>query len=171
MGKRASVLDGPKMGYGPSNQQRGGVPLSTVILAGVCLVLAALLALSIAGRHQAATSDAGGTPAASPSPTEAPPAGATDAVTTFVAAWSMTPAERDNALASVTQPGVPETVPSATAAALAKAQPTEPATYSRVTSQILRADQPLSDGSTLQLQLVFDQAAIYGWLISSVQAS
>ena len=172
MGKQTSVLDGPRMGYGPGQPsgRGGGVPLSTVILAIVCVVLAALLALSIAGRHAATV--AGSAPASgSPSPagTDAPPAGAADAVTTFVAAWALPPADRDNSLASVTVTGVPATVDDATAAKLAKTRPASGAGYTRLTDRSLHVDQPLADGSTLQLELIFDQAAIYGWLVSSVE--
>lgn len=171
MGKQSSVLDGPRMGYGPVQQQRrGGVPLSTVILAIVCVILAALLALSIAGRNQATTTTmSAATATPSPSGTDTPPAGAADAVTTFVSAWSLPEADRDNMLASVTVTGVPATVTDPTAAKLAKASPSGEVSYTRVNDRTIRADQPFADGSTLHLQLVFDQAAIYGWLVSSVQ--
>jgi hypothetical protein len=172
MGKQTSVLDGPRMGYGPGQQQsRGGVPLSTVILAIVCVVLAGLLALSIAGRHQAATVAGTSTASGSPSPTstEAPPPGATDAVTTFFAAWALPPADRDNSLASVTVTGVPDAIDDATAVKLAKTKAVGDPAYTRLADRSLRADQRLADGSTVQLQMVFDQAAIYGWLVSSVQ--
>ena len=171
MSRQSSVLDGPAMGYGPGQQQRrGGVPLSTVILAIVCVILALLLALSIAGRRQSTISTSTSTSASpSPSGTDTPPGGAADAVSTFVAAWSLPVADRDNALASVTVDGVPETVTDASAAKLAKAQPQGSVAYTRVNDRTIRADQALSDGSTLQLQLVFDQAAVYGWLVSSVQ--
>jgi hypothetical protein len=171
MGKQTSVLDGPRMGYGPGQQQsRGGVPLSTVILAIVCVVLAGLLALSIAGRQQS-TGVGGSSASGSPSPTstEAPPPGATDAVTTFFAAWALPPADRDNSLASVTVTGVPDAIDDATAVKLAKTKAVGDPAYTRLADRSLRADQRLADGSTVQLQMVFDQAAIYGWLVSSVQ--
>jgi hypothetical protein len=171
MGKQTSVLDGPRMGYGPGQQQsRGGVPLSTVILAIVCVVLAGLLALSIAGRQQSggvAGSSASGSP--SPAGTDAPPPGAADAVATFLAAWALPPADRDNSLASVTVTGVPDTIDDATAAKLAKTKAAGDPAYTRLTDRSLSVDQRLADGSTVQLQMVFDQAAIYGWLVSSVQ--
>ena len=173
MAKHTSVLDGPRMGYGPGQPQGrgGGVPLSTVILAIVCVVLAGLLALSIAGRHQAATVAGTSTASGSPSPaaTDAPPPGAADAVATFMAAWALPPADRDNSLASVTVTGVPDTIDDATAAKLAKTRQAGDAAYTRLTDRSLHVDQQLSDGSTVQLQLIFDQAAIYGWLVSSVQ--
>ena len=43
------------------------------------------------------------------------------------------------------------------------------AAYTKADDQQYAADQPLTNGTTLRLQLVFDQAAIYGWLVSSVQ--
>ena len=171
MGKQTSVLDGPRMGYGPGPQQnRSGVPLSTVILGIVCVVLAGLLALSLVGRQQSANV-AGSASSASPSPsgTDAPPTGATDAVATFVNAWALPPAERDNSLASVTVTDVPETVDDATAAKLAKTKQLGDPAYTRLSDQTYRADQQLADGTTLHLQLIFDQAAVYGWLVSSVQ--
>ena len=65
--------------------------------------------------------------------------------------------------------GVPGTVDDATAAKLAKAQAAGDPVYTRLTDRSLSADQRLADGSTVQLLLIFDQAAIYGWLVSSVQ--
>lgn len=171
MSRRSSVLDGPGMGYGPGPQQRrGGVPLSTVVLGIVCVVLALLLALSLAGRRQS-TNAASAPTSASPSPsgTDTPPGGAADAVATFVAAWSLPVADRDNTLASVTVDGVTAKIPGASAAKLATAKPQGPVAYTRVNDRTIRADQALSDGSMLQLELVFDQAAVYGWLVSSVQ--
>lgn len=168
--RQSTVLDGPQMGYGPSPRpRREGVPLSTVILAFVCVLLAGLLALSLAGRHQAG-SRAGSTSSASPSPTgEVPPTGAADTVATFVSAWSLPASERDNTLAAITMTGVPAAIPESTAAQLAKTQASAPASYTRIDSHTVTASQPLTDGSTLQLHLVFDQAAVYGWLISAVQ--
>ena len=43
--------------------------------------------------------------------------------------------------------------------------------YTRVDDQQYAAEQPLTNGSTLRLQLVFDQAAIYGWLVVLCPAS
>ena len=172
MSRKSSVLDGPGMGYGPAQHQRQrGVPLSTVILAGVCVILALLLALSLAGRRQAAVTSAAAPATAVPSPsgTDIPPGGASDTVSTFIAAWSLPTAERANALASVTVDGVSKTVSEAAAAKLATSQPQGAAAYTRVNDRTIRADQALTSGSRLQLQLVFDQAAVYGWLVTSVQ--
>ena len=63
----------------------------------------------------------------------------------------------------------PDTIDDATAAKLAKAQAAGDPAYTRLTDRSLSVDQRLADGSTVQLQMVFDQAAIYGWLVSSVQ--
>jgi hypothetical protein len=157
------------MGYGPPTRQRpDGVPLTTVVLAIVCLVLAGLLALGLAGRHQASSSSTASA-SASPSGTDVPPAGAADAVAVFVGAWSLPAGDRDNALASVTATGVPAAVPEATAAQLAKTRPSEPAGYTRIDPRTVIVSQPLADGSTLELRLVFDPAASYGWLVSAVQ--
>lgn len=168
MAKHASVLDGPQMGYGVGPPSRPGMSVSALILAIVCVTLAGLLALSLAGRHQAAVR-AAASPSPSVSGTDVPPAGAPDAVAAFVGAWAQAPADRDNTLASVTVTGVAATVPSATAKTLATTQTSGAAAYTRIDDQHYTADQPLTDGSTLRLQLVFDQAAVYGWLVSSVQ--
>jgi len=169
MGKHTSVLDGPQMGYGVGSPPRAaGVSLSTLILTVVCVVLAGLLALTLAGRHQAAVR-AAASPSPSASGTDVPPAGAPDAVAAFVGAWALEPADRDNVLASVTVTGVAQTVAPATAKALAAAHPSRPAGFTRIDDQRYAAEQPLTDGSTLQLELVFDQAAVYGWLVSTVQ--
>lgn len=173
MGKQTTILDGPQMGYGPAPRRQGGVPLSTVILAIVCVVLAGLLALSIAGRHQASSQasnpSTGGS--VSPSPNvEEPPRGVTDTVSIFLSAWSLPPDARDDALAGITlTDGLPTAEDKATAAKLAKTPASGAAVYTKINDKTVRAEQPLVDGSTLQLQLVFDSAAIYGWLISSVQ--
>ena len=83
--------------------------LPTLILAIVCVTLAGLLALSLAGRHQAAVR-AAASPSPSASGTDVPPAGAPDAVAAFIGAWAQAPADRDNVLASVTVTGVAATV-------------------------------------------------------------
>ncbi|MDN5804083.1 MAG: hypothetical protein L0H26_05775 [Microlunatus sp.] len=172
MAKQSTVLDGPHMGYGPVQQQhKRGVPLSTVILGIVCVLLAGTLALSIAGRHQSSTT--GPAPAttgtATPSGAAAAPPGAVEAATTFTRAWSLPPAERDDTLAAVTVTGLPNNIPSATTAKLTKLTPTGQPATTRVSDTTVQAEQLLSDGSTVRLQLVFEQAAIYGWLVSSVQ--
>lgn len=167
MRKHASVLDGPQMGYGVGPPTRRGMSVPALILAIVCVTLAGLLTLSLAGRHQAAVRAA-----ASPSPsaygTDAPPAGAPDAVAAFIGAWAQAPADRDNVLASVTVTGLAATVAPATAKTLETTQASGAAMYTKVDDQQYAAEQPLTNGSTLRLQLVFDQAAIYGWLVSSV---
>jgi hypothetical protein len=158
------------MGYGTGSPQRAaGVSLSTLILAVVCVALAALLALTLAGRHQAAVR-AAASPSPSASGTAVPPAGAPDAVAAFVGAWALAPADRDDVLASVTVTGVAETVAPATARAWATTHPSGAAAFARVDDQQYTADQPLTNGSAMRLHLVFDQAAVYGWLVSSVQS-
>lgn len=168
MGKHTSVLDGPQMGYGIGPPSRPGLPPSALILAIVCITLAGLLALSLAGRHQAAVR-AAASPSPSASGTDVPPAGAPDAVAAFIGAWAQEPADRDNVLASVTVTGMAATVEPATAKTLTTSQASGAAAYTRIDDQQYAADQPLTDGSTLRLRLVFDQAAVYGWLVSSVQ--
>ena len=168
MGKHASVLDGPQMGYGVGPPSRPGMSLPALILALVCLTLAGLLALSLAGRHQAAIR-AAASPSPSASGNDVPPAGAPDAVAAFIGAWAQAPADRDNVLASVTVTGVAATVAPSTAEMLATTNASGVAAYTKIDDQHYTADQPLTNGSTLRLQLVFDQAAVYGWLVSSVQ--
>ena len=171
MARQTTLLDGPRMGYGPGPQQRrGAVPLSTVILGIVCLLLAGVLALSIAGRHQPSPAASTGTASQSADPTGdvSVPAGVVDTVAAFMSAWALAPAERDNKLAAVNTTGLGRTVNAATSATLAKGSTGDPV-ITRVDDQTIHAAQTLTDGSTVQLQLVFDQAAVYGWLVSSVQ--
>lgn len=169
MGKHASVLDGPQMGYGVGPPSRPGMSLSGLILAVVCVTLAGLLVLSLAGRHQAAMRAAAASPSPSASGNDVPPAGAPDAVAAFIGAWAQAPADRDNVLASVAVTGVAATVQPATAKTLATTQASGVAAYTKIDDQHYTADQSLTNGATLRLQLVFDQAAVYGWLVSSVQ--
>ena len=148
------------------------MPLSTVILAIVCVVLAGLLALSIAGRHQAAS---GGR---------------------YLNGLRVAQSVRHRRTAArCRRRGRHVRRCLGAAAGRSRQQPglghrdgcaghdrrrhrgetrQGPAgrrcpAYTRLTDRSLHVDQQLADGSTVQLQLVFDQAAIYGWLVSSVQ--
>ena len=202
---RSHPLDGPGMGYGPAaGADRRGTPVVTVVLALVCLLLAAALTVLLlrptgqtaapapvvtvtttaAAPTPSAGSSASGSPSvAGPITATAPPTpGGTDATqradepegvresaAAFLRGWlepkktvrvkllqvSATDSLLDR-LADVDPAKIPDTEPKG------KLVVPSASDYAAV------ADQKMSDGSTVRLELVYEPASRYGWLVDSV---
>ena len=168
MSRRSSVLDGARLGYGPTLQQpRGRGPVRTIILGVICLLLVGALALSVSGRHQSSRDGTPTTTGSAGFSIETTPAGVAATTSRFLYAWTLNAADRDNALASVTLTGTK--IDAQAAAALSQHRPVGDPVLTAVDDRTEHAAQTLTGGFTVQLQLLPDQAALYGWLISSVQ--
>ena len=189
-------LDGPGMGYGPpSAVVRRGVPRSTVVLALLCVLLAVALAVVLlqrtpptAGEAAAPTptptpvltpSAASPTPTASPAPQTTPgtdaseradePAGVRDAATVFLQAWQEPSAEiRVPMLREVATDSLTEQLTDVDPAKISKAKLVGDLVISQASDYAANADQRLARKSTVRMQLVYDPASRYGWLVDSI---
>jgi hypothetical protein len=191
---RGNSLDGPGMGYGPpSAASRSGVPRSTVVLAVVCLLLAVSLAVVLlqrtqptAGRAPAPTS-APTPPTASPTPTASStpgtpttsgtdageragePAGVRRAATLFLRAWREPAADiRVPMLREVATESLTEQLTDVDPAKIVKAKPVGDMVVGQVSDYAASADQRLSNKTTVRMQLVYDPASRYGWLVDTI---
>lgn len=180
---RRDQLAGPGMGYGTSAPRgRGGVPLSTVVLALLCVVLAVALGLALAGR-QAGTAETSApaapvtvtvtptgsvspTPGGS-SPTAGEPSGARDTVATFLRAWrEKNPTVRKPLLQRVATAQL-ATQLSGPKGKTVQATPVGGPVITLTGDFTATARQRLSDKHTVTLQLVFDATAPYGWVVDA----
>jgi hypothetical protein len=190
-------LDGPGMGYGPAwPAARRGVPRSTVVLAVLCLLLAVALAVVLLQRPAPTAgptaaipsptpapsfSTASATPTASPSPgtettggTDAAeragePAGVREAATAFLKAWREPSAEvRVPVLREVATDSLTEQLTDVDPAKITKAKPVGDLVVSQASDFAANADQRLSDKTTVRMQLVYDPASRYGWLVDTI---
>ena len=186
-------LDGPGMGYGPPRaSDRRGVPLSTVVLAGVCLLLSVALAVVLLQRTPPTadpaaeptptptrSASASPTPTASPAPQTTPgtdaseradePAGVRDAATVFLQAWQEPSAEvRVPMLREVATDSLTEQLTDVDPAKISKAKLVGDLVVSQASDYAANADQRLAAKSTVRMQLVYDPASRYGWLVDSI---
>ena len=187
-------LDGPGMGYGPPRaSDRRGVPRSTVVLAVVCLLLSVALAVVLLPRTRP-TADPAAVPStptptqsasASPTPTASPaskttpgtdaseradePAGVREAATVFLQAWQEPSAEvRAAMMSEVATDSLTEQLTDVDPAKVSEAKPVGDMVISQASDYAANADQRLSDKSTVRMQLVYDPASRYGWLVDSI---
>ncbi|HLL63012.1 MAG TPA: hypothetical protein VK401_08180 [Propionibacteriaceae bacterium] len=198
---RSNPLDGPGMGYGPAaGFDRRGSPVVTVVLALVCLVLAATLAFVLlrptGGLTAAPVVTVTATPAASapsaapapstaarsatPSPSVTPsgtdateradePEGVRDAVAAFMRAWlEREPDVRIPLLQVSATESLTEKLSDVDPRKIPKAKPAGKPVISAASDYSAVADQKLSDKSTVRMELVYDPASRYGWLVDSV---
>jgi hypothetical protein len=193
MRKNTSPLDGPGMGYGPTlPNARRGVPRSTLVLAVVCLVLAVALAVVLVRRPAPTADPAATTPTptpttASPTPSVSPtpatpttpgtdateradePAGVRDAATQFLVAWQEPSADvRIPMMAEVATASLTEQLSDVDPAKIVTAKPVGEMVISQASDYAANADQRLSDKSTVRMQLVYDPASRYGWLVDTI---
>jgi hypothetical protein len=188
-------LDGPGMGYGPpSAAARGGVPRSTVVLAVLCLLLAVALAVVLLQRTGPTAGPAAAptptpTPAltSSPTPTVSPtpgtpitpgtdatervdePAGVRDAATIFLRAWREPQADvRVPMLRVVATDSLTEQLTDVDPAKIVKAKPVGDLVIDQASDYAAIADQRLSNKTTVRMQLVYDPASRYGWLVDTI---
>jgi hypothetical protein len=192
-GSARNPLDGPGMGYGPTwPAARRGVPRSTVVLAVVCLVLAVALAVVLLQRTSPTAGPVAATPTptpttASPTPTVSPtpatpttpgtdateradePAGVRDAATQFLAAWQEPSAEvRIPMMSEVATASLTEQLSDVDPAKIVKAKPVGDLVVLQASDYAASADQRLSDKTTVRMQLVYDPASRYGWLVDTI---
>lgn len=168
MSQRSSVLDGPRMGYGPVQHHPSRARTSSAMLGIICVLLAGALTLTVAGRHHSARAADAATPAVPSAAAETiAPAGVAETTSTFLNAWRLAPTDRDNTLAAVTVTGL--NIDPASITALMEQRPVNDPVVGGVEEGTVHAAQTLTGGFTVQLQLLPDKAAVYGWLISSVQ--
>jgi len=192
---RDSQLDGPGMGYGPNwPAARRGVPRSSIVLAVLCLLLAVALAVVLLQRTPptagptAATptptatsprSVASATPTVSPASPSTPgtdaseradePAGVRNAATMFLRAWREPSAEvRLPLLRVVATDSLTEQLTDVDPAKIVKARPVGKLVVSQASDYAASADQRLSDKTTVRMQLVYDPASRYGWLVDTI---
>ena len=202
---RSNPLDGPGMGYGPTaGSDRRGSSLVTVILALLCLVLAATLAFVLlrpAGRLTAApvvvtvTTTAGAptsapgsgapvspsvarstTPSSSPTPggTDATlradePEGVREAAATFLRGWlERKKAVRVKRLQTAAAGSLPARLAAVDPAKIPAAEPKGDLVVPSASDSAAVADQKMSDGTTVRMELVYEPASRYGWLVDSV---
>jgi hypothetical protein len=189
-----SDLDGPGMGYGPAQAAaRTGVPRSTVVLAVICLLLAAALVVVLLQRTAptagpAAASSATPTPSTtSPSPTVSPapgppstpgtdateragePAGVRKAATLFLRAWREPSADvRVPLLRVVATDSLTEQLTDVDPAKIVKAKPVGDLVVGEASDYAASADQRLSNHTTVRMQLIYDPASRYGWLVDTI---
>jgi hypothetical protein len=168
------------------------VPASTLVLLGICLLLAVLLTLSLTrGRSalqqvQASPNTTPATPAASPAPTPATsasadpsgsdadettvaPVAATETASRFVDAWlDPDPKTRTPALQQVAAPGLVEQLQDVDSAKLPKARPVGVPKPGLVSEGSASLQQAMTDSSVVSLELAADPDSRYGWLVYSV---
>jgi hypothetical protein len=190
-GRSPNSLDGPGMGYGPAGAAaRGRVPRSTVVLAVICLLLAVALAVVLLQRPAptAAPTPTPMPPTASPTPTTSPtpgtpttagtdateragePAGVRDAATQFLVAWQEPSAEvRIPMMSEVATDSLTEQLSDVDPAKIVKAKPVGDLVIDGASDYAAIADQRLSNKTTVRMQLVFDPASRYGWLVDTIE--
>jgi hypothetical protein len=203
-------LDGPGMGYGPTaGTGRGGNPVVTVVLAMVCLVLAATLAfvllrpsgqsaapvVTVTTTAAAPTTPAASTTAASkpaskppsatssarPSSTASTPAGSDasqrtdepegvrEAATTFLRGWLETdPGTRLAWLRVSTTDSLLDMLVDVDPAKIPDEKPVGVLVVPLATDYSAAADQKMSDGTTVRMELVYEPSSRYGWLVDAV---
>jgi hypothetical protein len=195
--KRGNPLDGPAMGYGPYPAARRGVPRSTVVLAMVCLLLGIALAVVLLQRTAPTAGPVAASPTPAPTPattsTRSPtpsvsatpsspitagtdaseradePAGVRDAATVFLRAWREPSDEvRVRLLREVATDSLTEQLTDVDPAKISKAKPVGDLVVSEASDYAANADQRLSDKSTVRMQLVYDPASRYGWLVDTI---
>ncbi|HEX8509351.1 MAG TPA: hypothetical protein VF635_07625 [Propionibacteriaceae bacterium] len=196
---RRTDLDGPALTYGgPTGapvRQRRGVPTSTWVLLGVCLLLAVLLVASIqrgrtameqfqtpsasppaasataaapASSPTAATPSASAAESSSPATVQVPPQ-ATQVAARFVTAWLEPEAKRRvPALQQVATPGLTEQLRNVDPGRIVKAEPVGPPRPGSVSDGSATLNQRLSNGTTITLDLAMDPGSAYGWLVYAV---
>jgi hypothetical protein len=179
------------MGYGPAGAAaRGRVPRSTVVLAVICLLLAVALAVVLLQRPAptAAPTPTPMPPTASPTPTTSPtpgtpttagtdateragePAGVRDAATQFLVAWQEPSAEvRIPMMSEVATDSLTEQLSDVDPAKIVKAKPVGDLVIDGASDYAAIADQRLSNKTTVRMQLVFDPASRYGWLVDTIE--
>ena len=198
MARNRTPLDGPGMGYGPPPAAaRRGMPRSTVVLAVICLLLAAALTVVLLQRTPptagpAATPTSTPTPgptssAISPTPTASPtpgpettpgtdateragePAGVRRAATLFLRAWQQPSAKvRVAILPEVATDSLTEQLSDVDPAKISKAKPVGDMVVGQASDYAATADQRLSNKTTVRMQLVYEPASRYGWLVDSI---
>ena len=185
------------MGYGPYPTARRGVPRSTVVLAVVCLLLTIALAVVLLQRTApsagpvaaaptptptpARTSTGSPTPSASATPSEQitagtdateradEPAGVRDAATVFLKAWREPSADvRVRLLREVATDSLTEQLTDVDPAKIVQARPVGDLVVTEASDYAVNADQRLSDKTRVRMQLVYDPASRYGWLVDSI---
>jgi hypothetical protein len=192
--KERNPLDGPGMGYGPAQAAgRTGVPRSTVVLAVICVLLAAALAVVLLQRTTPTAGPAAAqtptptpsatSPAPSPSPaTNTPtpagtdatersgePTGVRKAATLFLHAWREPEADvRVPMLRVVATDSLTEQLTDVDPAKIVKAKPVGKMVIVQASDYAATADQRLSDKRTVRMQLIYDPASRYGWLVDTI---
>lgn len=192
--RERNPLDGPGMGYGPAQAAgRTGVPRSTVVLAVICVLLAAALAFVLLQRTTptagpAAPQTPTATPSASsPTPSPSPatgtptpegtdateragePAGVRQAATLFLHAWREKSADvRVPLLRVVATDSLTEQLTDVDPAKIVKAKPAGKLVIVQSSDYAATADQRLSDKRTVRMQLIYDPASRYGWLVDTI---
>jgi hypothetical protein len=177
---RRHPLDGPGMGYGlPQRENAKGVTVPTLVLGLLCVLLALALALALAGRRDSAAASPAVTVTVTAAPataTAAPvspaQAAAVTTATTFVRAWrEPNVATRTALLHQVAAEPLAAQLVAVPAARIPKSTPVAGPVVTLGGETTATADQRLSDNTTMRMQLVFDSAAQYGWVVqTAVQA-
>ena len=208
---RSNPLDGPGMGYGPAaGADRRGSPVVTVVLALVCLLLAATLAfvllrptgqtaapvVTVTATVAATTPTPGGTPAPGATPAlggtdrgrhrprrrprrrrAAPtrplradePEGVREAATTFLRGWlEPKKAIRVPLLQVSATDSLLDRLADVDPAKLPDAKPKGALVVVSASDFAAVADQKMSDGTTVRMELVYEPASRYGWLVDTV---
>ena len=194
---RGNVLDGPGMGYGPYPQARRGVPRSTIVLAVVCLLLAIALAVVLLQRTAPTAGPVAAVPTPTPTPTlrspgsptpavsatpsssittgtdatqrAGEPAGVRQVATVFLKAWREPKADvRVRLLREVATDSLTEQLTDVDPAKIVKAKPVGDLVVTEASDYAVNADQRLSNKTTVRMQLVYDPASRYGWLVDSI---
>jgi hypothetical protein len=201
---RSNPLDGPGMGYGPAaGADRRGTPVVTVVLALVCLLLAAALTVlllrptgqtaapvpvvTVTTTAAAPTPRAGpasgspsvaGTTAASASPTPGgtdatlradEPEGVRESAATFLRGW-LEPKKsvRVRLLQVSTTDSLLDRLADVDPAKIPDAKPKGALVVPSASDYSAVADQKMSDGTPVRMELVYEPASRYGWLVDSV---
>ena len=201
---RSNPLDGPGMGYGPvAGSDRRGASVVTVVLALVCLLLAATLAFVLfrpsagltaapvvtvtttaAAPSSASASSGAASPSVAGSATRsAPPSpGGTDATlraeepegvrksaATFLRGWLE---RRKTARVELLQVSATDSLLDRLAdvdpAKIPEARPKGDLVVSSASEYAAVADQKMSDGTTVRMELVYEPASRYGWLVDTI---
>jgi cytoskeletal protein RodZ len=191
---RRNDLDGPAMGYGPVQAAgRTGVPRSTVVLAVICVLLAAALVFVLLQRTAPPTAGpavASATPSlssASASPTASPaaststtagtdateragePAGVRAAAALFLRAWREPSADvRVPLLRVVATDSLTEQLSDVDPHKVVRAKPVGELVVGEASDYAASADQRLSNHTTVRMQLIYDPASRYGWLVDTI---
>jgi hypothetical protein len=195
MSRRGNPLDGPGMGYGiPGAAVRTGVPKSTVVLAVLCVLLATALVVVLLQRTAPTAGPAAAPPtptptfsAATPTPTASPvsstptiagtdaseradePAGVRKTATLFLRAWREPEADvRVPLLRVVATDSLTEQLTDVDPAKIVKAKPVGDLVVNEASDYAASADQRLSNKTTVRMQLIYDPASRYGWLVDTI---